>query len=206
MKQPSNDTKLNYNTHNRTQSNSKGRGSFCWNAKPCNRDRCDYCWSRRLKYMTQQISLKANEWQLEQMVTILVQHEFEHPQLALKVLIKLRTKVLRKLRKLTKTISVVSIDPKHGHQYPHYHILTAAIDEKTIKTLLMGALPFKQNIRVTRRDGDRVNRMKGALAYILKKNLRYTLIYKAKGMRLLSSSRGFFTGRPSYKGTFRWLI
>ena len=206
MNFPSNDTKLNNNTHIGTRAKPRSRGLFCSNTKPCFRDICDYCWGRRMKFMTDQLADKANEWKLEQMVTVLVVHDFDHPQEGLRCLIKLRPKVLRKLRILTKTISVISVAPQNGLAYPHFHILTAEIDEGVIKDLLQKALPFKQNIIVKMYGGDRVNRMKRALAYMLKKNLRPTLLYKAKGMRLLSSSRGFFTGRPSYKGPFRWLI
>lgn len=200
----SNEAKLNYNTHN-TTNHKTHRQTVCYNERPCYREKCEYCWSRRLKYMTDQIGLFAQENKFDQMITVLIFDDFDHPQTALKFLAKMRPKILRVLRKHTKSIGVIAIAPRYGMMLPHFHILTAGLAKSFVNRLLKKIIPFSANIRVTKRGGDLTARMKRAIAYLIKVNVLPSLKYKTRGMRLMTSSRGFFTGRPRYKSKFVWL-
>ena len=192
------DSQFNNNTHNATPNVLKRR-LYCANKRPCHRDSCAYCWHRRLKFHLQQVGVIGPSWQLKQFATISVEDCFDHPMHALRGLAKIRPRVARSLRKFGRYIMVIAVAPSSGHAYPHFHLLMTTTSKALLQDELSTWMPVKFNLHTTFvREGGSPAHLRRTLAYMLRKNLHPTLPFRPRGLRLLTASRGFFTGRPRY--------
>jgi hypothetical protein len=195
-------TKLNKNTQVGTIANR----TFCWNDRPCYRyQTCDYCWNRRVGYLMKQIDRVCTEWNLKQFVTVDVDLEDLHYKEQLLVLIKLRPKVQRELRKYSKYISVVAIKIADDLTTAHYHILTTDLDKQQFKKKMKKQIPYNTNIQFEKFYNDSVGNLKKCLFYLLL-NWRESLKFKPSKKQLLSSSKGFYTGRPKNIAIKGWKL
>lgn len=200
MKTGSNRTELIYITQSTTDGEPRRRGS-CRRGRPCNRASCEYCWHRKVRFLTQQLEALPPTWSLKSFATIVVRDAFDHPQIAIKALLKLRPKLNRTLRGFGKYIVVISVVAADAEQTaPHFHMLMGFTNADSLGREVLKWMPYRIDVHVAPvRSAGSVGHLQKALFYMLNYNLKPSLACRPRSARLMSAAKGFFTGRPRYQ-------
>ncbi len=176
--------------------NSPLNKRVCWNARPCYRElECEFCWNRKQPFLVDQFVFYGHHWGLSSFVTISFVGLSYPPDFALQFLAVLRTRIHKKIFKKQKYVSLIAV---HGDlKNPHFHIAsTEKINKKNFKIIIKkimskfdGEIKYFVNVKA-------ITDLYGLGWYFVVHNLRPTLAHRPKGLRLMSASRPFLTGKP----------
>lgn len=191
----------NKNTHN-----SQSAFHWCTVRRPCHREiSCKYCFNRKLAFITKQVLTLSEPLDLNSWLTISVTGYQGTISGGYVLLSQLRKKLFRRLFASAKYLSVIVVaDQPHEdlgeHRRkitPHWHIITdRSITHDDVKTWLLKFAPdVRFSIHLTSITDTRWDRVR-LTRYIIRRNYRKALVHRPKGMRVLTGSSNFKTGRP----------
>lgn len=193
---------INKNTHNAPNRR------ICWKKRPCYREiECQYCWNRKRSFITKQVQYLSVHWNLRSFITIGFDRVSAHPTNALMQLAEIRRNLHKILFKKKKYISLIVVEENISRSpptiTPHFHIIAqgqfsrALVKQKTELARRRSFIGSKSNINI-REIGPLIIDTKKLAGYLMDQNYRKCLGIRPKGLRLMTASRGFYTGRPRH--------
>lgn len=178
--------------------NSNSIRRFCWNARPCRREmECDYCWSRKSEFIRCQIAFFFGQWGWEKFATLSLIGLDANPHCGLKTIAAFRKQLHPRLFKGELYFSLIALAPSFSGWVPHFHMLGTGSITKSFFNDVIELIPenawngSRPNLNIKP-----ITNIDGLGSYLMEQNLRPTLSHRPRGLRLMTASRGFLTGKP----------
>lgn len=172
---------------------------YCWNERPCYRLlECAYCWNRKKSHLVDQFHFYGHHWGFQQFITIGLRNSKLSPDEALLTLAKIRSPLHKFLFKRSKYVSLIAVHNSNlGKNTPHFHIATTGIVSQKKLRNAFGLILRKIDVRGTFSVNiSEIPDLYGLAFYFIDHNFRLTLPHRPRGLRLISASRPFLTGKP----------
>ena len=194
------------NTHNFSFPNIETR--ICWPQRPCNRElECYWCWKRKVRFFIKQFVFFGQHWGFESFVTIsLTGFKGTHSE-GILLAAEVRKRLHAHLVKNRKYVSIISVTRESP--LPHYHLaVTGTVAEEKLKRIdraLKKILPAKIKLKKHVAHITPSTRSLLTLArYLMIQNVQVSMIHRPRGLRIMSASQGFKTGRPQKIEIIEW--
>ncbi|RYZ77777.1 MAG: hypothetical protein EOP05_00500 [Proteobacteria bacterium] len=198
MENPDSQTEL----LNNIRHNSHNRFSLCSRKRHCRKEiTCEYCWNRKRSFIVNQTADLTAAWRFSTFTTVAVMGFRGNAMAAFLTLKSIRSLFHKRIFQSSKFIcfSVVATQKLDGdlRVTPHWHFISdGTITSKRIRLVLSRVAPeLKFNIQV-KSFSSSSGTVRRIVGYCMDNNYRPSLTHKPKHMRLISASRGLFTGRP----------